>query len=54
VKNVVFNPVSRAFFKRGSTSLIEFFFILFRQEQKILACKGRLLACDEKRKSLIG
>jgi len=29
------------------------FFILFRQEQKILAHKGRLLACDQKRKSLI-
>jgi len=35
--------------------LIEFvFFILFRQDQKILARKGRLLACDQKRKSLIG
>ena len=50
-----FNPVSTAFFIRGSTSLIEFvFFILFRQEQKILAGKSRLLACDQKRKSLIG
>jgi len=50
-----FHPVSKAFFIRGSTSLIEFvFFIDFRQEQKILACKGRLLACDQKRKSLIG
>jgi len=35
--------------------LIEFvFFILFRQEQKILALKGVLLACDQKCKSLIG
>jgi len=35
--------------------LIEFvFFILFRQEQKILARKGGLAACDQKRKSLIG
>jgi len=35
--------------------LIEFvFFILFRQEQKILARKGQLLAYDQKRKSLIG
>jgi len=31
-----------------------FFFILLRQEQKILARKGRLLACDQERKSLIG
>ena len=50
-----FNPVSKTFFIRGSTSLIEFvFFVLFRQEQKILAREGRLLACDQKRKSLIG
>ena len=49
------NPVSRAFFIRGSTSLIEFvYFILFRQEQKIIASKGRLLACDQKRNSLNG
>jgi len=35
--------------------LIEFvFFILFRQELKILARKGKLLACDQNRKSLIG
>ena len=40
---------------RGSTSLIEFDFItFFRQAQKILARKGRLLARDQKRKSLIG
>jgi len=50
-----FNLVSRAFFIRGSTSLIEFvFFILVRQEQKILARKGKLLACDQKCKSFIG
>ena len=50
-----FNPVSRVFFIRGSTSLIELvFFISFWQKQKILACKGRLLACDQRRKSLIG
>ena len=50
-----FNPVSKTFFIRGSTSLIEFvFFVLFRQEQKILAREGGLLACDQKRKSLIG
>ena len=49
-----FNPVSRVFFIRGSTSLIEFvFFISFWQKQKILACNGRLLACDQKRKLLI-
>jgi len=41
-------------FSWGSTSLIEFvFFILIRQEQKILAREGGLLACDQKRKSLI-
>jgi len=35
--------------------LTEFvFFILFRQEQKILDRKGRLLACDQKREWLIG
>ena len=43
VKNMVFT-VSRAFFIRGSTSLIEFVFvILFRQEQKILARKGKIV-----------
>jgi len=50
-----FKPISRAFFIRGSTFSIDFvFFILFLQEQKILARKGRLLACDQKRKSPIG
>jgi len=54
-KKFGFNPVSNAFFIKGSTSLIEFvFFILFRHEQKILAREDRLLACDQKRKSLIG
>ena len=49
-----FNPISRVFFIRGSTSLIEFvFFILFRQKQKIRARKGRFLACNQKCKSPI-
>jgi len=50
-----FQPCFKGVFHKRTASLIKFvFYILFRQEQKILARKGRLLACDQKRKSLIG
>jgi len=53
VKNVV-SLFQRLFFIRGSTSLIEFFFIFTATRAENPCSQGRLLACDQKFKSLIG
>jgi len=50
-----FNPVCfKGAFHEDQHPWLSLFFIVFRQEKKILVRKGRLLAWDQKRKSLIG